>query len=157
LSSWKRIVMEENISKPDLYVCEISSPISDQVISISSAGEQPSLSVVHLSSSRASWNEKYTREKLQHLFKYNKTQYVVLMFSIIWTIRNHWFVGVHLVFLQAQFERYSSKSKGFVSCNSCFTTYSYVSNSTILKMHNCKSSYRKTNSTSSSSQTSSSS
>jgi hypothetical protein len=37
--------MEENIGKPDLYVCETSSPISDQFISTSSVGEQPSLPV----------------------------------------------------------------------------------------------------------------
>jgi hypothetical protein len=43
--------MEENINKPDLYVFEASSPISDQFISTSSVGEQPSLPVVHLSSS----------------------------------------------------------------------------------------------------------
>ncbi len=59
--------MEENISKPDLYVCETSSPISEQFISTSSVGEQPPLSVVHLSTSTASSNEKYTREKIQHL------------------------------------------------------------------------------------------
>jgi len=45
--------MEENINKPDLYVFETSSPISDQFISTSSVGEQPSLPVVHLSSSTA--------------------------------------------------------------------------------------------------------
>jgi hypothetical protein len=49
--SWKWIVMEENISKPDLYVSETSSPISDQFIStLGSVGEQPSLPLIHLPS-----------------------------------------------------------------------------------------------------------
>ncbi len=62
--------MRENISKPTLYVCETSSPISHQVISASFEGEQPSLPVIHLFPSVASSNEKYTREKIQRLFKY---------------------------------------------------------------------------------------
>jgi hypothetical protein len=85
--------MVENINKPDLYVFETSSPISDQFISTSSVGEQPSLPVVHLSSSTASSNEKYTREKIQHLLKLNT------LFSTIQTIKNHRSVGVYLVFL----------------------------------------------------------
>ena len=69
--------MEENISKPDLYVCSTSSPIFDQFISTSSVREQPSLPVVHLSSSTVSSNEKYACGKLQHLLKHNKTRYIV--------------------------------------------------------------------------------
>lgn len=47
--------------------------------------KESSLSVLHFSSSIALWNEKYTREKVQRLFKYNKTQYVILVFSIIFS------------------------------------------------------------------------
>jgi hypothetical protein len=69
--------MKGNISKPNLYVCETSSPISNQAMSTGFVGEQRSLPVVHLSSSIASSNEKYTREKIQHLFKY-KSNFCVL-------------------------------------------------------------------------------
>ncbi len=60
--------MEENIAKPDLYVFETSSPISDQFISTRSSGEQPSLLVVHLSSSTAFF------EKV--IYMWNKTDYI---------------------------------------------------------------------------------
>ena len=63
--------MEENINEPDLYVCEASSSICDQIIATSSIGQQSSVPVVQLSSSTASSNEKYTPEKIQHLLKHN--------------------------------------------------------------------------------------
>lgn len=148
--------MEENINEPDLYVCEASSSISDQIISTSSIGQQSSVPVVQLSSSTASSNEKYTREKIQHLLKYNKTQYVVLdnmnnkKSSICW--RSFGFPA------KLDSNDTPKKIEGFVSCKSCFTTYSYISNSTsYLKKHDCQSSDRKPNSTSSSSRTSSTS
>jgi hypothetical protein len=120
--------MEEDISKPDLYVCKTSLSISDEFISTSSVGEQPSLSVVHLSSSTASSNEKYTREKIQHLLKYNKTQYVVLgnlnnqKSSICW--RSFGFPA------KLDSNDIPQKIEGFVLSKSCFITYSYISNST---------------------------
>ncbi len=55
--------METTINEPDLFVCEISSSIFDQIKSTNAAGEESSSPVVQLSSSTASSNEKYTREK----------------------------------------------------------------------------------------------
>jgi len=122
--------MEENISIPDLYVCETSPPISDQFISIlGSVGEQSSLPLIHLPSFYStSSTEKHTADKIQHLSAETDSNGTLQKIEI------------------------------FVSCKSCCTTYSYIFKSTtFLKKHNCESSCRKIDSTSSLSQTSSSS
>ena len=68
--------MEIDSSKSDLYVCQPSSSISDQFMSTSSVEQSPTS--VFCPSSITSSDEKYTREKIQHLLKHNKIQYVVL-------------------------------------------------------------------------------
>ena len=68
--------MEIDSSKSDLYVCQPSSSISDQFMSTSSVEQSPTS--IFCPSSIMSSDEKYTREKIQHLLKHNKTQYVVL-------------------------------------------------------------------------------
>jgi hypothetical protein len=65
-------------SKPDLYVCEPSSSISDQSISKRSVEQSSSSSSSSgfclSSSSKTPSDEKYTREKVQYFLKYNKTR-----------------------------------------------------------------------------------
>ena len=69
--------MEIDSSKSDVYLCQPSSSISDQFMSTSSVEQSPTSGFCP-SSSITSSDEKYTREKIQHLLKHNKTQYVVL-------------------------------------------------------------------------------
>ena len=119
--------MEMNSSKSDLYVCEPSPSISDQFMSTNPV-EQLSSSGFCPSSSTMLSNEKYTREKIQHLLKHNKTQYVVLdnsannSSSICWLLFG----------FSAKLDMNGApqKIKSFVSCKNCFITYSYISNST---------------------------
>jgi hypothetical protein len=101
-------------------------------------------------------NENYTREKIQHHLKYNKAEYIILNnsnnknSSVCW--RSFGFPA------KLDINGVPQKIKNFVSCKNCFTTYSYASNSTtFLNKHNCLSSDRKTNSTLSSSDNTSSS
>ncbi len=63
-------------SKPDLYVCEPSSSISDQSISKRSVEQSSSSSSGFClsSSSTTPLDENYTREKVQYFLKHNKTQ-----------------------------------------------------------------------------------
>ena len=147
--------MEIDSSKSDLYVYEPSSSISNHFMSTSSVEQSPSSSFCP-SSSATSSDEKYTREKIQHLLKHNKTQYAVLdnstnnSSSICWSL-----FGFHA---KLDMNGVPQKIKNFLSCKNCFITYSYVSNSTtFLKKHSYQSSARKIKSTSSSTHTSSSS
>ena len=142
--------MEIDSSKSDLYVCQPSSSISDQFMSTSSVEQSPTS--VFCPSSITSSDEKYTREKIQHLLKHNKTQYVVLANST----NNSSSICWRLFGFPAKLDMTSvpQKIKNFVSCKNCFITYSYVSNSTtFLKKHSCQSSGRQINSTSSSTHT----
>ncbi len=68
--------MELGSSKPDSYVCEPSSSISDQSISKRSVEQSLSSSSGFClsSSSTTPFDENYTREKFQYFLKYNKTE-----------------------------------------------------------------------------------
>lgn len=117
------------------------------------AAEEQSLSpVVQIPLSTTSSNENYTRDKIQRLLKFNKTEYVVIensnkknkQSSTCW----------NLFGFPAKLDSNDTPIKidGFVSCMKCFVTYSYISNSTtFLNKHDCNPSYQKPNSTSSSS------
>lgn len=145
--------MKDSINDSDLNVCETSC-ISDQIISASSVREQSLLPVVQLSSSTAWSNEKYTRGRIRHILKHNKTQYVVLddMNSKRTTIC--WCSFAFSAKLDSNHN--PRKIEDFVSCKckTCFITYSHVSNSTtFLKKHRCESSHQIKNFTSSSSRT----
>jgi hypothetical protein len=143
--------MELDSSKPDLYVCEPSSSISDQSISKRSVEQSSSSSGFCLSSSSTTpLDENYTREKVQYFLKHNKTQYVVLdnssnkNSSICWRL-----FGFPA---KLDMNGVPQKIKNFVSCKICFTTYCYISNSTsFLNKHSCESAVQKPKFTSSSS------
>ena len=145
--------MEIDSSKLDLCVCESSSSISDQFMSTSSV-EQSSWSALCPSLSTTSSNENYTREKIQHLLKHSKTQYVVLDNST----NNNSSICWRLFDFPAKLDMNGvpQKIKNFVSCKNCLITYSYISNNTtFLKKHSCQSSGRQINSASFSFHTSS--
>ncbi|CAF1430901.1 unnamed protein product [Adineta steineri] len=133
----------------------ISSSFTSTSSSISSSctltsSTSSSLGGSCISSSTASSNTSYTRENIQHHLKYNKAEYVILNnsnnknSSVCW--RSFGFPA------KLDINGVPQKINNFVSCKNCFTTYSYISNSTTFLMkHNCLSSDRKTNSTLSSS------
>ena len=139
--------MEINSSKSGIYACEPPSSISDQFMSISSVEQSSSPSSssgFSALSSITSSNENYTPEKIQHLLKHNKTQYIVLDNSANKNSSICWRAFGFSVNLDVN--GVQQKIIDFVSCKNCFITYSYISNSTtFLKKHNCQSSGRQIN------------
>ncbi|CAF1553129.1 unnamed protein product [Adineta ricciae] len=133
-----------NSDQFDQHIPEPSSPSTQT--STSSASSPLSSVDLRVSSSASSSSENYTREKIQRHLKFDKAHYVILDNSnsknsaICW--RSFGFPAV------LDTNGAPQKIPNFVSCKKCFTTYSYVSNSTtFLNKHSCLSSDQKTKST----------
>ena len=150
--------MEMDSSKNDQHIREpppsstssSSTSSSSSFTSSSSSFTSPSSADHCISRPTSLSDEKHTREKIQHNLKFNKDQYVILdnsnnkNSSVCWRL-----FGFPAVL---DINGVPQKIKNFVSCKKCFTTYSYVSNSTtFLNKHSCLSSDQKAKSISSSS------
>lgn len=95
-------------------------------------------------------NEELTREKIQHLLKFKKDQYVIIDNVNNKKSSDCWRLFGFPAAINENGDH--QRIEKFVSCKKCFTTYSYVSNSTtFLKKHRCDSLHRSNNTSSSTS------